>query len=133
MAIEVTAARLRTRSLSEVDAALAVELAGVSDQVLLHRVVRAALDRLPRRDAERITALAAMERVTPGELRRALAARRATTDHLDAIIALLATMALVTVSGPEIQITVPRCVREVVLAGREYVRYRGQPLPVGVE
>jgi transcriptional regulator with XRE-family HTH domain len=123
MAIELTAARLRTWRLSDVDAALAVELAGARDEVL-HRVVRSAVGRLPGPDAECLTVLASLGRAAPHELRRALAARRYTTDHLDATVTLLAATALISVSGPRIEFTVPRSVREVVCR---------QPVPVGIE
>jgi transcriptional regulator with XRE-family HTH domain len=122
LAIELTAVRLRTQRLSEVDSALAVELAGAADRVL-DRVVRSAVDRLPRGDAGRLAVLAGLGRATLHELGRALAARHESTDHLDATIALLSAMALVTPSGPQQAFIVPRSVREAVLR---------QPMPVGL-
>jgi transcriptional regulator with XRE-family HTH domain len=119
MAIELTAARLRTQTLSEVDAALAIEFAGAATEIL-QRVVRSAVDRLPRPEAERLRLLASLGRTTPHQLRRTMAAWRVSADHLDATIALLAAMALITVTGPEIRLTVPMCVREAVLGGPEH-------------
>ena len=131
MAIELTAARLRTQTLSEVDAALAIEFAGAAGAEVLQRVVRSAVDRLPRPDAERLRLLASLGRTTLHELRRAMAARRVSTDHLDATIALLAAMALITVTGPEIWVTVPMSVREAVLGGPERDSRGRQAVPAG--
>jgi hypothetical protein len=131
MAIELTAARLRTQTLSEVDAALAIEFAGAAGAEVLQRVVRSTVDRLPRPDAERLRLLASLGRTTPHELRRAMAARRVSTDHLDATIALLAAMALITVTGPEIWVTVPMSVREAVLGGAERDSRGRQAVPAG--
>ncbi len=114
MAIEVTAVRLRSQTVSEVDSALAVELAGAADQVL-PRVVRSAIGRLPRTDAARLVLLAKLGRTKPHELRRALARMRESTDHLEATLALLSATALVTVTGPQVTFSVPPSVREAVL------------------
>jgi hypothetical protein len=98
-AIELAAVRLRVHGLSEVDGQLAVELAvtGGGPATVLGRLIRAAVDRLPRRDAERLAVLATLGSATPAELRRCLAARAAPTDLLDASLALLDAAGLIGV------------------------------------
>lgn len=128
MAIEVTAARLRTQSLSEVDADLEVELAGYQDRVL-ETVVRRAVDRLPRADAERLALLVALGRATPHGFRRALTARGRPAEHLDATVALLAAMRLVTVTGRDIQLSVPMSVQEAVRS-MPLISAAGEPRPI---
>lgn len=132
LAIELVATWLRTRSLSDVDGILAVALADAGDDVL-HRVVRCTVDLLPDRDVERLALLAALGRATPQTLRQAVMARHACPDHVDATVALLAALRLVTVSGSDGEITVPPAVREAVLAQpRPRARRTGRrPVTVG--
>src|SRR5690606_5415951 len=100
LAIELAATWLHTRSLSDVDGILAVALADAGDDVL-HRVVRCTVDLLPDRDVERLALLAALGRATPQTLRQAVMARHTCPDHVDATVALLAALRLVTVTGSD--------------------------------
>jgi transcriptional regulator with XRE-family HTH domain len=101
-AIELAALRLRTRELDELDADLALELGShgpVGPDEVVHRMVAAAMARLPARESGTLAALAAASGgMTPAELRRTLADDIG-AEHLEMAVAALMALGLVTVDG----------------------------------
>jgi transcriptional regulator with XRE-family HTH domain len=99
-AIELAALRLRTRDLDELDAELASELGadGSTDPAeVVHRMVAAAIARLPARESLTLAALAtASGGMNPADLRRRLAVDMG-VEHVEMAVAALVSLGLVTV------------------------------------
>ena len=133
LAIELAALRLQAQNPSDLDAQLRIELAGAAQAetrepgAILRRVIRGGLDRLPRRDAQRLAVLSRLTAgTTPRRLHSALVEVRLPTDLLEATIAGLAAAGFLHVydHAGQVRLTVPPAVRRLA-AGSE----RGQDGP----